>query len=136
MDGQVGGLDAAVDVFAHGDGEPGLGVVEVLDSEDVAQVDGFAFAVGDLNADGAFAGHALNEDALGAHGEAEIFSQAGDAGVLDAGFGLELVGGDHGAGIDLHDLAADVELGALFHEDFGLFAEFVFADGLRAVALV
>ena len=64
-------------------------------------MDGFAFVVGDLDADGAFAGHAFDEDAFGAHGEAEVFGEAGDAAVLDAGFGLELVGRDHGAGIDL-----------------------------------
>jgi hypothetical protein len=34
----------------------------------------------------------------------------------------------------LDDLAADVKLGAFFDEDFGFFAEFVFADFLRAVA--
>ena len=55
---------------------------------------------GHLDADGAFAGHALDEDAFGAHGEAEVVGEAGDAGVLHAGFGLELEGGDHGAGID------------------------------------
>jgi hypothetical protein len=54
---------------------------------------------------------------LGAHGEAEVVGEAGDAAVFDAGFGLELVGGDHGAGIDLDHLAADVELGAFFDED-------------------
>ncbi len=97
-------------------------------------MDGFALVVGDLDADGGFAGHALDEDGFGAHGEAEVVGEAGDAGVLDAGFGLELVGGDHRAGIDLHDLAADVELGAFFDQDAGLFAEHVFADGERGFA--
>ena len=100
----------------------------------VAEVDGFALVVGHLDADGAFAGHALDEDAFGAHGEAEVVGEAGDARVFDAGLGLELVGGDHGAGIDLHDLATDIELGAFFDEDLGFFAEFVFAHGLRAFA--
>ena len=40
--------------------------------------------------------------------------------------------GDHGAGVDLDDLAADIELGAFFDEDFGFFAQLVFTDGLRA----
>ena len=96
-------------------------------------MDGFALVVGDLDADGAFAGHALDEDGFGAHGEAEVVVEAGDAGVFDAGVGLELVGGDHGAGVDLDDLAADVELGAFFDQDAGFFAQFVFADGLRAL---
>ncbi len=99
--GQVGGDDAAVDVFAHGEGEARLGLGEGFGFEHVAQVDGFALVVRHLDADGALAGHALDEDALGAHGEAEVFGEAGDAAVFDAGFGLELVGGDHGAGIDL-----------------------------------
>ena len=54
--------------------------------------------------------------------------------VLDAGLGLELVGRDHGAGVDLHDLAADIELAALFDQHLGFFAQLVFADGLRAFA--
>ena len=128
--GEVGGDDAAVDVFAHGEGEARFGLGEGFAFEHVAEVDGFAFVVGDLDADGAFAGHALDEDALGAHGEAEVVGEAGDAGVFDAGFGLELVGGDHGAGVDVLDLAADVELGALFDEYAGFVAEIVFADNL------
>ena len=130
--GQIGGDDAAVDVFAHGDGEARLGFGEGLGLDDVAQMDGLALVVGHLDADGVFAGHALDENAFGAHGEAEVVGQAGDARVFDAGLGLELVGGDHGAGIDLDDLAAHVELGAFFDQHAGFFAQFVFADGLRA----
>ncbi len=52
--------------------------------------------------------------------------------IFDAGFGLELVGGDHGAGIDLDDLAAHIELAAFFDQHLGFFAQHVFADGLRA----
>ena len=111
-----------------------LALCEGLRLHDVAQVDGFALVVGNLDADGAFAGHALDEDAFGAHGEAEVVGQAGDARVFDAGFGLELVGGDHGAGVDLDHLAAHVELGAFLHQDAGFFAQLVLADGLRAVA--
>ena len=92
--------------------------------------------VGDLDADGAFAGHALDEDGLGGHGEAEIVGEAGDAGDLDAGLGPELEGGDDGAGVDLSDLAVDAELGALFDEDAGLFAQCLLADdGLLVVAV-
>ena len=111
-----------------------MALAKVSLSMHVAQVDGFALVVGHLDADGALAGHALDENALGAHGEAEIVGEAGDARVLDAGLGLELVGGDHGAGIDLHDLAAHVELGAFLDQHVGFFAQLVFADGLRAFA--
>jgi hypothetical protein len=90
--------------------------------------------VGHLDADGVLAGNALDEDAFSAHGQAEVVGQAGDARVLDAGFGLELVGGDHGAGVDLDDLAAHVEFGAFLHQHTGLFAQFVLADGLGTIA--
>ena len=70
--GEVAGDDAAGDVFAEGDGEAGLGLGEGFALDDVAEPDGFAVAVGDLDADGGFAGHALDEDGLGGHGEAEV----------------------------------------------------------------
>src|SRR6202034_195856 len=115
--GQIRDDDAAVDVFAHGQGEFALRGGEVLGFDDVAEPDGLALVVGDLNAHGAFAGHALDEDGFGFGSEAEVFGEAGDAAVLDAGVGTELEGGDDGAGVDLDDLAGDVELGALFDED-------------------
>ena len=132
--GQIGGHDAAVDVLAHGERQPRLGLGEGLALEHVAQVNGFALVVRHLDADRALAGHALDEDAFGAHGQAQVVGQAGDARVFHAGLGLELVGRDHGAGIDLHHLAAHVELGAFLHQHLGFFAQFVFAHGLRALA--
>ena len=87
---------------------------EGLALDDVAQPDGFAVVIGDLDADGGFAGHALDQDGFGGHGEAEIVGEAGDAGVLDAGVGAELERGDDGAGIDLDDLSVDAELGTFF----------------------
>ena len=134
IDGEIGGDDAAVDVLAHGQREARLGLGEGFALEHVAQVDGLALVVGHLDADRALAGHALDENAFGAHGEAEIVGQAGDARVFDAGLGLELVGGDHGAGIDLHHLAAHVELGAFFDQHLGFFAQLVLADRLGAFA--
>ena len=68
------------------------------------------------------------------HGEAEIVGEAGDAAVLDAGFRAELEGGDDGAGIDLNDLAVDVELRAFFDEGLRGGAQLVFADGGGIVA--
>jgi hypothetical protein len=132
--GQVGGDDAAVNVLAHGDGQTRFGFVEDLGLQAVAQVDGLAPVVGHLDADGVLAGHALDQNAFRAHGQTEVVGQAGDARVLHARLGLELVGGDHGAGVDLDNLAAHVELGAFFHQHTGLFAQFVFAHGLGSVA--
>ena len=102
----------------------------------VAEPDGFAVVVGDLDAYGVFAGHALDEDGFGGHGEAEVVGEAGDAGDLDAGFGAELEGGDDGAGVDLGDGAVDAELGAFFDEDLGFFAQGFFADDRLLVGLV
>ena len=56
-----------------------LALAKVSRLEHVAQVNGFALVVRHLDADGALAGHALDENAFGAHGEAEIVGQAGDA---------------------------------------------------------
>ena len=95
--------DAAVDVLAQRQRQLRLGAEKFLRLDDLAQPDGFAFVVRHLDADRGLAGHALDEDALGAQRQAEIVGEAGDAAVLDAGFGLELEGRDHRAGIDLRD---------------------------------
>ena len=129
---QIGGYDAAVDVLAHGEREPRLGLGEGFALDHVAQVNGFFLVVGHLDADGAFAGHALDQNAFGAHGQAQVVGQAGDARVFHAGFGLELEGRHHGPGVDLHHLAAHIELGAFLHQHFGLFAQLILAHRLRA----
>ena len=126
--GEVGGDDAAVDVFAHGDGEAAFGLGEGFALDDVAEPDGFAGMVGDQDAAGGFAGHALDDDGFGGHGEAEVVGERGDAGVFDAGVGAEFEGGDNGAGVDLGDLAVDAELGALLDEGAGFVAEGLLAD--------
>ena len=101
---------------------------KLLRFDALAQPDGLALAVGDLNADGGLAGHALDEDAFGAQGETEVVAQAGDAAVLDAGLGLELEGGDHGAGVDLRHRAVHFELGTLGGEHGGQGLELIFVD--------
>ena len=132
--GQIGGDDAAIDILAHGDGQPRFGFVEDLRLKAVAQMDGFAAVVRHLDADSILAGHALDENAFSAHRKAKIVGEAGDARVLDARFRLEFVCGDHRAGIDLHHLAAHVELGAFLHQYASLFAQLVLAHSLRSVA--
>ena len=133
---EVGGDDAAVDVLAHGQRELRLRAEKFLRLDDLAQPDGLALMVGHLDADRRLAGHALDQDALGAQGQAEVVAQAGDAAVLDAGLGLELEGGDDGAGIDLHHLAADVELGALFRQHLRQVLQLYFVDGAVLVGTV
>ena len=59
---QIGGDDSAVDVFAHGQREFGLGADEFGRLDVLAQPDNFALAVRHLDADGGFARHALNQN--------------------------------------------------------------------------
>ena len=66
--------------------------------------------VRNFDADRRLAGNALDQNRFGLQAEAQIFGERGDAAVLDAGFGLELEGGDDGTGIDLHHRAEHVEL--------------------------
>ena len=82
-----------------------------------------------LNADRGLSRHALDQNALGAQRQAQVVTQAGDAAVLDAGFGLELERRDHRAGIDLHHLPADVELAALFRQHLRQVLQLEFVDG-------
>ena len=62
--------------------------------EDFAQGDDFASGVGDLDADGGFAGDAFDEDGFGLEAEAEVLMEGSDAAVFDAGFGFEFVSRD------------------------------------------
>ena len=113
---EIGGDDASIDVFAHGQREFRFVSDEFRGFHDLAQPDDLALAIGNLNPDRSLAGHALNENAFGAQAEAEVFCQAGDAVVLDAGIGLEFVSGDHRSGIDVRDLPGDIEFRAFVDE--------------------
>ncbi len=134
--GEIGNHDAPVDVLAHGEGQLELCLGEGAVFDHVAQPDGFAVVIRHLDSDGALAGHALDEDALGGHRKTEVVGQAGDARVFHARFGAELEGGHDRAGIDLRDLAGDVEFGALFDQYLCLFTQFVFANDLLIVGAV
>ena len=94
--------------------------MEVFALDAVAQMDGLAAMVGDLNADGVLAGHTFDKDAFRPHREAEVVGQAGDALLLHPCFRLELICRHHRPGIDLHHVAAHIELAAFFLEDAGL----------------
>ena len=130
---EIGGDDAAVDVFAHGDRHLRLRSHELLRLDVFAQPDNFALAVRHLNADRALACHALDQNALGFQGEAKIVAKIGDAAVFDSGFGLELERGDDRSGIDLRDLPVNFELGVFFGEHLRQQFEFIGIDGLLFV---
>ncbi len=88
--------------------------------DDFAESDGFAMRVGNFDAHGGFAGNALDEERFGAESEAEIVSQAGDAGIFDAGFGLEFESSDHRAGVDLGDVSGDAKFLGFFFDGAGV----------------
>ena len=81
--------------------------------DDFAQGYGLALVVRNFDADGGFAGDALDEDRFGLQSEAQILSEADNAAVLDACFRLEFEGGNDRARVDLTDAALYVELHAL-----------------------
>ena len=103
--------------------------------DNVAQRDGFATRVGDFDAHGGFAGNAFDQDRFGLQGEAEIVAQTGDAAVFDAGFGLEFESGDDRAGIDLRDVAGDIELRALLFDGAGAFFQLALVHFFAALGI-
>src|SRR5665213_2063279 len=125
--GEIGGNDAAVDVLAQRNRKLALALRERFALDHVAQPDGFALVVWDLNADRGFSGHTLDEDGFGGHGEAKVVGEACDARILYTGVGLELEGGDDWAWIDLRHVAVDAALAALLDQDLGLFEQLLLA---------
>ena len=107
--------DAAVDVLAQRNRQLALALGERLALDDVAQPDRLAVVIRHLDSDRRFARHALNQDRLGRHREAQVVGQAGYSGVFDAGIRTELECRNHRPGIDLRHLPVDAELGALLH---------------------
>src|SRR5271163_5092071 len=101
----------------------------------VAQGDGFAMDVGNFDAYRGFAGDAFDQDGFGLERQAEIVAQVGDAAVFDAGFGLEFESGDDRAGIDLGDVAADVEFHALGFDGAGAFFQFALVHFFAALGI-
>ena len=78
-------------------------IPELVGFENLAQADeSRACVLGTSMPDRRLAGNALDENRFGLQAQAQVFGQRGDAAVLDARFRLELEGGHHRAGIDLH----------------------------------
>src|SRR5580658_11203422 len=77
--------------------------------DDFAKTNGLAMRIGNFDADGGFSRNSLDEQGFGFKSEAKIIGQPSNAAVLDSGFRLEFEGGHHRSGIDLGDVALDVE---------------------------
>ena len=96
--------------------------------QQLAQVDGLALLVGDLDADGLLAQDALDAHVLGLDHQGQVLGQAGDVLDLDADVGDELEGGDHRSGRVLGDLAVDLELLQPLRQLLLLFLQLVDVD--------
>jgi hypothetical protein len=134
--GEVGDVGLAVDGLAQAEGEAGAGLVEGLSLQDLAQVDRLPHLVRDLDADGTAAADAVDTDRLRLQGQGEVVGQADDLRVLHSGVRLELVGRDHGAGMDLDHRAHDPELRRLGLQGLGLLEEPRLVHGRRELDLV
>ena len=133
---QIGGDDASIDIFAHGQGELRFGAEKLLRLDHLAQPDGLPLVIGNLDAHSRFSRHALNQNALRAHRQAQVVGEAGDAAVLHSRFRLELVGGDNRPRIDLRDVSGYIELGTLSRQHGRRHFEFVFIDCLLSLGAV
>ena len=108
---QIGHIGLAADGLAQRQRQqmPRLGVFGR--GQQVAEIDGLAFLVGQFDADGVAALNHADPASAGGHGAGDVVGQAHHAGVLHAGGGSQFIEGDHRAGADLVDNALDPELG-------------------------
>ena len=134
---EVGHEGVAVDRLARGPRvSRARGLAEGVRLEHLAQVDDVPHLVRDLDAHVALAAHAVDADRLGLEGQGQVVGQADDLRVLDAGVGLELVGGDHRPGVDLLHRAQHAELAALGLEDPALLVQPLVVDADGRLGLV
>ena len=108
--GEVGDDRLAADGLAEAERELVLRALEVLARQQLAQVDGLALGVRQLDADGVAALHDGDAGRDRAHRAGDVVGERDHARRLDAGRRLELVERDDRAGADVDDLAADAEI--------------------------
>ena len=107
---EIGKDRLAADVLAERDRQVEVRLLEGLRAQHLAQEDGLALGVRQLDADGVAALHHSDAGRDGAHRARNVISQADDAGGLDAGRGFEFVERHHGARPHLQDLALHAEI--------------------------
>ena len=93
-------------------------------------MNGFAVMVRHLDAHRGLARNAVDQDGLGAHRQAEVIHEIGDAAVLDAGFGLELVGGDDRTGVNLRNRSGHSKLAEFHGQAGGAILQLILVDAL------
>src|SRR6266705_3871343 len=132
--GQFRHANPPVQVTPHGQGQLAWGVNELRGFDDFTQRDRLAPIVWDFDADGRLAGNALDQDGFGLQGQAQIFGEANDPAVLDAGFRLEFERGDNAAWVDLRDAALHVKFLAFGFDGTRALLQFLFVELLAALA--
>jgi hypothetical protein len=108
----------AINVLAERDGNAGLGIAPFVGFEQVAHDDLGLDEIGNLDADGAFAGNGREDvDALGLERGGDVVRERGDLFQLHAGRGMQFVARDGRAFGDVAERNLDVELRErLLHE--------------------
>ena len=108
--GEVDDHRLAADRLAERDGEAVLRLLEILARQQLAQIDGLAPLVGQLDADHVAPLHDRDAGRDRRHRTGDVVGEADDARRLDAGRRLELVERDDRAGAHVDDLALDAEI--------------------------
>src|SRR5262249_10462783 len=116
---EIGDADAAVKIAAHRQGQLAGGVQELAGFNGFPQRDRLSIDIRNFDADGGLARNTFDQNRFRLKGQAQIFGEADDPAVLDAGLGLELKSRHHRAGVDLCDAALNVELKAFFLDGAG-----------------
>ena len=129
---QVGDVGLAADGLAQRQGEGLAGLLVFGAGEQVAQIDGLAAGVGQLDADGVAAGTTHTRQAATLMERAMSSERATTRADFTPGAGHQFVEGDHRAGADLVDLAAHAELGQDAFQQPGVLAQGGLVDGRLA----
>ena len=108
--GEVDDDRLAVDGLAERQRQLGLGRLEIAACQDLAQIDGLALGVGQLDADGVAAGNDRDAGGDRAHRAGDVVGEADHARRFDAGRRLQLVKRDDRARPHMDDLALDAEI--------------------------
>ncbi len=101
---------------------------EAFGFDQLAEVDGFALGVGQLDADDVAAGNDGDADGHGAHGAGDVVGEADDARGFCAAGWFEFEQCDDGAGLGVLDFAFDAEVGERVLKHTGLRLEDVLAQ--------
>ena len=121
----------AADCLAKRDGEPVFGFLEVLRTQQFAQIDGLAALVRQFDADGIAPLNDGDAGREGRHGARDIVGKTDDPRGFDAGRGLKFIERDHRTRPHMDDLALDAEILKHAFKQPGVLAERVLGNFVR-----